>query len=348
MVSERLRKIVVERPGSYNRLEVRDFPPLQAGDDEVVIAVHAIGVNYADCMVRMGLYESAKEYVGWPITPGFEVAGLVQSVGRNVRDLAVGDEVFAVTLFDGYATQVKAARSYVYPLPPGVNMEQAAAFPAVFLTAYFAIHELAHPRPGARVLVHSAAGGVGGCLVQLCKAAGCEVTGVVGASHKLEVLRAHGSDHLIDKSTEDLWARAKTLAPEGYDVIFDANGVATLKQSYEHLRRAGKLVVYGFHTMIPRRGGKPNWLKLAYDFVRTPRFNPFDMTTQSRSVLAFNLSYLFDRMDVLQEGMSYLLELLAAGRIKPPPVQSYAFAKAGEAHRDIESGQTTGKLVLIP
>ena len=96
MVSDRLRKIVVERPGSYNRLEVRDFPPLQAGDDEVVIAVHAIGVNYADCMVRMGLYESAKEYVGWPITPGFEVAGLVQSVGRNVHDLAVGDEVFAV------------------------------------------------------------------------------------------------------------------------------------------------------------------------------------------------------------------------------------------------------------
>jgi NADPH:quinone reductase-like Zn-dependent oxidoreductase len=218
----------------------------------------------------------------------------------------------------------------------------------VFLTAYYAMHELVHPRRGARVLVHSAAGGVGGCLVQLAKVAGCEVTAVVGASHKIDTARAHGADHVIDKSMQDLWHEAERHAPQGFDVVLDANGVATLGDSYRHLRRAGKLVVYGFHTMIPRRGGRPNWLKLGIDYLRTPRFNPIEMTTESRSVLAFNLSYLFDRLDILGEGMGHLLGLLEAGKISPPPVRTYRLADVQQAHRDIESGQTVGKLILIP
>jgi len=341
-----MRKIVIDRAGSYERLIEREFPSLQAAEDEVVIDVRAVGVNYADCMVRMGLYESAKEFVGWPITPGFEVAGVVKSVGAAVDDLVVGDRVLAVTLFDGYATEVKVKRNYVFRTPEGLSDEQAAGFPAVYLTAYFAMHELAHPRAGARVLVHSAAGGVGGCLVQLAKVAGCEVTGVVGAAHKVETVRTHGADHVIDKSNQDLWAEAERCAPDGFDVVFDANGVATLRQSYLHLARAGKLVVYGFHTMLPRKGGRPNWLKLGIDFLRTPRFNPFEMTTESRSVLAFNLSYLFDRTDILEEGMDKMMGWLEEGRIKAPPVTCYRFADAAQAHRDIESGQTVGKLIL--
>ena len=107
-------------------------------------------------------------------------------------------------------------------------------------------------------------------------------------------------------------------------------------------------MVYGFHNMIPRKGGKPNWLKLGYDFLRTPRFNPLDMTTQSRSVLAFNLSYLFDRLDILEEGMTRLVGWLEEGTIQAPPVTSYPLSEVARAHQAIESGQTTGKLVLVP
>jgi NADPH:quinone reductase-like Zn-dependent oxidoreductase len=345
--TERMRKIVIAKAGSYDRLKLEEAPSLVADAGEVVIDVKAIGVNYADCMVRMGLYESAKEFVGWPITPGFEVAGVVKSLGAGVTDLAVGDRVFAVTLFHGYATEVKVARAYAFRMPATLSFEQAAGFPSVFLTAWFALHELAHPRRGSKILVHSAAGGVGGCLVQLAKRAGCEVTGVVGSSHKVDAVRAHGADHVIDKSTEDLWAEAERLAPEGWDVICDANGVATLKHSYEHLRRAGKLVIYGFHTMIPKTGGKPNWLKLAADYLRTPRFNPLDLTMHSKSLLSFNLSYLYDRTDVLVEAMAELLGWLEDGSIEAPPVTTYALADCAEAHKAIESGQTTGKLVLI-
>ena len=343
-----MRKIVIHRPGTYSRLTIQEAPALEAPPDGVVVAVEAIGVNYADCMVRMGLYQSAKDFVGWPITPGFEVTGRVAAVGAEVHDLAVGDPVLAVTLFNGYATEVAVGRPYVFPLPPNVDPVAMAGFPAVFLTAYFALFELAHPRPGAKILIHSAAGGVGSALVQLARVAGCEVTGVVGATHKLETLARLGVDHAIDKSQEALWARAEAIAPDGYDVICDANGVATLADSYAHLRRAGKLVVYGFHTMIPRKGGRPNWVKLVYDYLRTPRFNPLDMTTQSRSVLAFNLSYLFDRLDFLEEAMGTLMGWLAEGRIHPAAVERFPLASVGDAHRRIESGQSVGKLVLVP
>lgn len=346
--TKRMRKVVIAKAGSYDRLQLEESEGLTPGADEVVIDVKAIGVNYADCMVRMGLYESAKEFVGWPITPGFEVAGVIRAVGKNVKDVAVGERVLAVTLFHGYATQVRVARRYAFPIPKGLSFEQAAGFPSVFLTAYFALHELAHPRPGAKVLVHSAAGGVGGSLVQLAKRAGCEVTGVVGSSHKVDRVKEHGADHVIDKSTQNLWQEAERVAPEGFDVVCDANGVATLSQSYEHLRRAGKLVVYGFHTMMPRKGGKPNWLKLASDYIRTPRFNPLNLTMDSKSVLAFNLSYLYDRTDILDAAMGDLLSWLHDGSITAPPVTTYALDDVAQAHRDIESGQTIGKLILVP
>jgi len=346
--SDTVKRVVIHRAGSYDRLRLEEGPALKPGPGEVVIDVEAIGVNYADCMVRMGLYASAKEFVGWPITPGFETAGRVASVGEGVDDLSPGDPVFALTLFNGYASQVVTRRDYVFPVPHGMSVEQAASFPSVYLTAWYALHELAHPRPGARVLIHSAAGGVGGCLVQLAKRSGCEVTGVVGATHKIDAVRAHGADHIIDKSRDALWEAAARIAPKGFDVICDANGVATLKDSYEHLAPAGKLVVYGFHTMIPRKGGRPNWFKLARDYLRTPRFNPLDLTQDSKSVMAFNLSYLFERTDILGLAMGDLIGWLEAGEIQAPGVTTYPLENVAEAHRAIESGQTTGKLVLLP
>jgi NADPH:quinone reductase-like Zn-dependent oxidoreductase len=182
----------------------------------------------------------------------------------------------------------------------------------------------------------------------MAKLRGCEVVGVVGTSGKVDTARRLGAAHVIDKSKQDLWREAKRLAPDGFDLILDANGVATLGDSYKHLRRAGKLVVYGFHSMMPRSGGRPNWPKLAIDYVRTPRFNPIEMTDASRSVLAFNLSYLFDRTDLLREAITQICTWLDDGSLVPPPITTYPFADVARAHADIESGRTIGKLVLLP
>ncbi|TVQ86438.1 MAG: zinc-binding dehydrogenase [Deltaproteobacteria bacterium] len=340
-------RVVIHKAGSFDQLRIETHPALQPGPGEVRIDVAASGINYADVIVRMGLYASAKELVGWPITPGFEVSGRVSAIGADVSHVAVGQRVLAVTLFDGYATQVCVPGHQVFALPDDLGFVEAAGLPAVFMTAWMALSFLAHPRPGDTLLVHSAAGGVGSSLVQLAKARGCRVVGVVGGSHKVAVARELGCDVVIDKSTQDLWAQAQAAAPDGYDVVLDANGVSTLSGSYDALRAAGKLVVYGFGSMMPRTAGRPNYARLAVDFLRTPRFNPLNLTNHSKSVLAFNLSYLFDRTDLLAEGMADIMGLLAEGAIRPPPATEYAFADVAQAHRDIQSGTTTGKLVLV-
>ena len=343
-----MKKIVIHEAGSYDQLRLEEAPDPTPRADEVVIDVRAIGINYADVVVRMGLYASARELVGWPITPGFEVSGVVEQCGVDVNGFQPGDEVVAVTFFNGYATKLCVKEVYVFPKSGSLSHAQAAALPVVFLTAWFALKELAHPRPGAKVLVHSAAGGVGTSLVQVAKIMGCEVVGVVGASHKVEVAKAVGADFVIDKSTQNLWREARARAPGGYDLVCDANGVETLAKSYAHLRRAGKLVIYGFHTMLPKKGGKPNWPKLALDWLKTPRFSPLDLTNDSKSLLAFNLSYLFDRTDLLELFVADLRSWIDEGKIQAPPVKEYALRDAARAHADIESGMTVGKLVLIP
>ncbi len=246
-----VRRIVVHQAGGYDALRMESFPDPEVPPGHQRVDVTAIGVNYADCVVRMGLYESAKKYVGWPITPGFEVAG------------RVGDRsVVGVTRFGGYADCLVLPDDQIFDLPDGMTPEQAAGFPTVFLTAWFALVELAHPRPGSTLLVHSAAGGVGSALCQLGKILGCRVIGVVGASHKVEAALAAGADHVIDKSAEPLWPAVERLAPGGCDVICDANGVATLGQSYEHLAAPGSwwsTVFTPCSRAVAAPPGGPSW-----------------------------------------------------------------------------------------
>jgi NADPH:quinone reductase-like Zn-dependent oxidoreductase len=295
----------------------------------------------------MGLYASAKEYVGWPITPGFELSGTVRSVGAGVDHAMIGRECMCLTRFGGYATHVTLPVGQVFDLPAGLELAEAAAFPTVSLTAWYALRELVRLRPGMRVLVHSAAGGVGGVAVQIAKLHGCYVVGVVGAPHKVEAVRALGADAVIDKSAEPLWQEAERLSPKGYQVVLDANGVETLRHSYGHLAPTGRLVIYGFHSMLPRTGRRwPPYLTMARDYALTPRFNPFDMTNANKSVLAFNLSYLFEEQSLLAEAMSELATWRAEGKLAAPQVTIFAFDDVAQAQRALESGRTVGKLVL--
>lgn len=343
-----MRRILIQRPGGYERLRLVEQPDPSPGPGEVVVRVRAVGVNFADVVVRMGLYKSAKTFVGWPITPGFEFSGEVLKLGQGVERWRVGDVVMGVTRFGGYASHVAVAADQLFPLPASFTLEQAAGFPVVFLTAYYALFFLAHPRPGDVLLVHSAAGGVGSALLQLGRIAGCRTIGIVGAAHKVEQARALGASVVIDKSREPLWAAIARAAPHGCDVVLDGNGAATLAGSYAHLASPGKLVTYGFHSMFPRKGGRPQWLKMARDLLKTPRFGPLQLCNDNKSVLACNLSYLFNRVDLLSEAMTRLLDWAQSGAVQPLPTTTYPLEEAARAHRDLESAQTVGKLVLLP
>jgi synaptic vesicle membrane protein VAT-1 len=350
-----MRKIVIHSAGGYGKLQLEEQPDPTPGEGEVLVETAAIGVNFADCCVRLGVYASAKKYVGWPITPGFEFAGTVKSVGpsgrekpASDRDLAPGARVFGVVRFGAYATHVVAPAANVYPLPSGFTLEQAGGFATVFLTAYHALFQCAQATKGQTVLIHSAAGGVGSALIQLAKIAGCRTIGVVGSSHKVQYAQSLGCDVVIDKSRESLWPAVERAAPDGVDITCDANGPATLAESYRHLRPTGRLIVYGFHTMLPKTGGHLDYLQALWGLWKVPRFNPFHLVGDNKGVIGFNLSFLFDRQDLLSQGMRELLAWANAGRIQPPQVTTYPLADVAQAHQAIESGQTTGKLVLVP
>jgi NADPH:quinone reductase-like Zn-dependent oxidoreductase len=172
--------------------------------------------------------------------------------------------------------------------------------------------------------------------------------GVVGSSHKRDIALEYGAAHVIDKSTQALWPEVERLAPDGVQLVLESNGAETLRQSYAHLRPMGRIVIYGFHSMLRRGHGRPNWIKLVWDYLRTPRFNPLEMIDSNKGALAFNLSFLFGEQTLLVEAMTRLLLELNHGLLKPLPVTEFSLADAAAAHQALQGGRTIGKLALIP
>jgi NADPH:quinone reductase-like Zn-dependent oxidoreductase len=341
-----MEKVVIHSAGGYNRLKIETHPEPALKAGQVLVDIAYSGVNYADVLVRWGVYESAKRLVGWPITPGFEYSGIVKQVAPNVTRFKKGDKVFGVSFFNGYSSQIAIDEKFLFPIPASFSMAEAGGFLAVYLSAYHGLMQIVRIREGAKILVHSAAGGVGTALLQICKIKGFKAVGVVGSSHKVQVAKDFGAWEVIDKSKQDLWKEAKRLVPEGFDVVLDANGVETLQHSYDHLAPCGKLIIYGFHTMLPKSGGKLQWLKLAMDFLRTPKFSPLDLTTDNKSLAAFNVSFLFGKSELFEEAMNDGVQWIEKGLLKAPKITVFPFKDVAKAQQAIESGQTTGKLVL--
>jgi NADPH:quinone reductase-like Zn-dependent oxidoreductase len=198
------------------------------------------------------------------------------------------------------------------------------------------------------VLVHSAAGGVGLAALQLARVDGLVPIAIIGSSHKRDVVLEYGAQHVIDKSTQALWSELERIAPEGVELVLESNGAETIKQSYAHLKPTGRLIVYGFTSMLSRGSGRANWLKLAWEFLKIPRFHPLQMVDTNRGVIAFNLSYLFEQQHLLTEAMTRMIGELESGMLRPLPVSEFPLADAAGAHRALQSGSTVGKLALIP
>ena len=340
-----MNKIVIRRPGSPGRLRVENADPPIPGRGEFLVEVHAIGVNYADCIARMGLYRSSWDMVGWPLTPGFEVAGRILARGEASDDLMVGERVLCLTRFGGYAELVAVPELQVFRLADDIPTTAAASIPVSFLTACHAL-DLAAPPAGGAVLVHSAAGAAGSAIAQVARVAGLRVFGVVGSGDKVEAAFCAGADAVALRGK--VWhAEARRFAPQGYAAVFDAGG-NTLRRSFALVAPIGRLVVYGSHGIVPPTGRLIDLPRVALRYALMPRFGALALANTNRSVMAFNLSYLFDRSDLIRATMERIMTMLAAGSIAPPPLEHFRLSEAADAHRRLQSGRTIGKLVLIP
>lgn len=252
--------------------------------DTMVVRICSFSINFADCAIRWGLYESANTFVGWPIVPGFDIAGIVEHVSQeNQGNFKVGDKVYGATFFGGYSTRVLVPEAQLRKMPSNLSFSQAAAIPAVSLTALYTLHLGGRFPPtkcipnNSSILIHSAAGGVGSMLVQMSKILGLSpVVGVVGRTSKVDAAKQLKCDIVIDKSKEDLWKMARLASPNGYGIIADANGVSTLKKSFASLAQTGRLIVYGFHSNLPMGNDMLNpieWMKMIWKMTKMPKFD---------------------------------------------------------------------------
>jgi synaptic vesicle membrane protein VAT-1 len=343
-----MKKISIPSAGGYDKLKLIEAPDPKPGPGEVLIDVKGIGVNFADIAIRLGVYASAKLYVGWPITPGFEVSGIVEQTGEGVTRFKKGDEVVAATRFGGYATKIVTKEHLVFQKPKTYDLLQSAGMIAVNATAYYALKQIFVLRKHGTILVHSAAGGVGTALVQIAKANNQFVIGIVGSPHKVDYVKKLGADVVIDKSTDpNYWETLKRLGHHGkIDLILDAVGADTVKKGYEALRPTGKVIAYGRHSLFSKEGGRLNYPKVIWKILTAKKYDSLQFINDNKGIVGFNLSFLFEHGELVEETFKALPELADKGVIYPAETTYIPLDQVAEAHRLIESGKSRGKIVL--
>lgn len=307
--------------------------------NEVSIAVKAIGLNYADLFAIMGLYSATPKGT---FVPGLEFSGEVIHVGSLIKSLKPGDKVMGVTKFGAYATHLNIDERYIVPLPDNWTWEEGAAFPVQVLTAYYALFTLGNLKPGQTVLIHSAAGGVGLLANRIAKKFDAYTIGVVGRKEKLEKLKEEGYDEGIVRSSKFKGDLRKALKGRDLHLVLEATGDKYFTWSYEMLASQGRLVAYGSAQFTPT-GPSPNFISLAWKYVFRPRINPLSMITANKSVMAFNLIWLYEKAGLFHELMEEIMKL----QLSPPFVgHVFPFEELPKALDLFKSGKTMGKVIV--
>jgi NADPH:quinone reductase-like Zn-dependent oxidoreductase len=335
-----MRVVVIPGHGGPEVLTIEQRPDPKPGPGQVLIGVAAAGVNFADTMARAGLYPDAPKT---PCVVGYEVAGTILDHGDGVDSatLPVGSKVMAGTRFGGYAEQVCVAEADAIPLPAGFSFEQGAALPVNYSTAWAALIGYGSLRPGERVLINAAAGGVGIAATQIAKDAGAEIWGAASPG-KHEAIIAQGVDHPVDY-TKKGWEKELPKM----DIVLDAIGGSSLRTSYDLLRPGGRVVAFGASSTLP--GDRRRLTKAVPQALRMLRgFNLMDQMGDSKTVIGLNMLSLWDDRGTLEPWIRPLLELADRGVINPVISDAVPFADAPEAHRIIAERRNIGKVVLIP
>jgi NADPH:quinone reductase-like Zn-dependent oxidoreductase len=332
-----MRAVVITKHGGPEVLKVEEQPDPELGPGEVRIDVAAAGINFADVMARMGLYPDAPKT---PCVVGYEVAGTVLELGQGVTGLNHGERVLAGTQFGGYASQVVAPSSDVIPLPDALSFEQGAAIPVNYGTAWAALIGYGSLRPGERVLIHSAGGGVGIAATQIANRVGAEVYGTASPG-KHERIKEVGCEHAVDY-TQSGW---ESGLPK-FDVILDAVAGKSFRTSYSLLRPGGRMVAFGASALVT--GQRRNLATALRTVLRMPRFNLIKQMSESKAVIGLNMLTLWKDRGTLEPWIAPLREMLDDGTVKPVVAGDFSFEEAGAAQSMITERRNVGKVVLTP
>jgi NADPH:quinone reductase-like Zn-dependent oxidoreductase len=339
-----MRAVWIRKHGDASVLEVRETEDPQPGPGEVRIRVRAAGLNFAEVSARQGMYPPAPKP---PCIVGYEGSGVIDALGEGVTQRAIDTRVMFLSRFGGHSDTVCVPWYQAAAVPDSMSFEHAAAMPVTYLTAYQMLFRVRRIAPGDRVLVHSAAGGVGTAVLQLCRTVEGITTFGTASARKHDYARSQGCDHPIDYHTTDYVAAVRELTNgEGIDLVCDALGGKDFAKGYSLLRPGGMLICFGLANA--QKPGRVNWFRVVSQVLKTPKFGGLKLMSDNRAVAGVDLGSLWGEHAMIERHMATLVELYEQKKIEPHVDVTVPFANAKDAHERLERGEAVGKVLLVP
>jgi NADPH:quinone reductase len=320
-----MRAIRVHEPGDPEVMRIEEIPDPHPGREEIVVRVHAAGVNPVETYIRSGRYPLKSPL---PYTPGTDAGGVIEAVGEDVQGIGPGDRVYTAGSITGtYAEKALCRREQVFPLPDSISFQQGAAIGVPYATAYRALFHRAETKVGEIVLVHGASGGVGLAAVQIARSGGVVIIATAGTEEGRELVRGHGADRVLDHKDPDHLQKAFDITGgRGVDVILEMLANVNLGGDLKALAKGGRVVVIGSRGAV--------------------EIDPRDTMMRDASILGMSLLNASER-DLLSIHMA-LVAGLRNGTLKPVIAREFPLAEAPRAHREVIESSAHGKIVLIP
>jgi len=330
---------VISRIGGPEVLQVIEDDLQKPQPDQCRVRVLAAGVSYADIMMRKGMYPLPMPPT--PYSPGSDIIGVIDELGARVAHFEMGQTVAALTRMGGYTQYLCLREAELYPLPAGLDAAEAVCLPGNYVAAYQMLHRFANVKPGERILVHGAAGGVGTALLQLGALAGLEMYGTASAP-KHGLVSCLGATP-IDYRNEDFVARIRDLSGSGVDAVFDHVGGTHLWRSFRTLRSGGRLIAYGEYSQIGKE--RVNHIEKISQAVllRLLRYWP------GKDVKWYELDPGAGMIDPewYRKDLMVLFDLLKQQKIRPVIASRMPLNEAARAHELIENAAVCGRIVLL-
>ncbi|MGH1362308.1 MAG: NADPH:quinone oxidoreductase family protein [Calditrichia bacterium] len=324
-----MKAVLCKSYGPPESLVLEDIPSPKPAAGQLLLELKACGVNFPDTLIIQGKYQFRPEP---PFSPGGDVAGIVKEVGEGVTRYKMGDRVFGVVIYGGFAEEVLIDEKSCFPVPDGMDFVTAASFMLAYGTSYHALKDRAKIQPGETLLVLGASGGVGLTAVELGKMMGARVIAAASTPEKLELCKQYGADEIINYSSEDLKSRVKALTDgKGVDVVYDPVGGEYSEAALRTMAWKGRFLVVGFAAgdipKIPLNLALLKGCEIVGVF-----FGDFMMKHEPGNGMKNSIE---------------LLQLFSEGKIKPHIHKKYPLANAPQALIDMTKRQVMGKAIIV-
>ena len=336
-----MKSVILTKYGAPEVLQVKELKNPEPLNNQVRIKVHYAGINFAEIMARMKLYPGGPKPGS---VLGGEVSGVIDKIGEDVQGLSIGEKVMGLSLSGSYSSQVCIDADSIIPLPNNFKLDEAAAFPVAYITAYMMMFDLGNLQEGDTFLIHGAGGGVGTAALQLAKTKNIKIIGT-SSSWKHDKLIRMSIDKCIDYNTDNTEKEIMDFTNgKGVDLVIDPIGAKNWKLSYRVLAKMGKLIIYGDQNLV--KGDKLKPIVAMKEIYSMPKYRPMDLMANNKAVMGYHLGKFKGHEWKIKRSIENLIKLVDDNDLHPVIDSKFSFRDAPKAHRHIQNRKNFGKVLL--